>query len=43
MGVCSRSFSIKYVFLTLVFMVQGPPGAQGNTGPRGFKGRKVSP
>lgn len=23
-------------------MVQGPPGAQGPTGPRGFKGRKVS-
>lgn len=25
-----------------MFMVQGPPGAQGPTGPRGFRGRKVS-
>lgn len=29
-------------YLSLVFMVQGPPGAQGHTGPRGFKGRRVN-
>lgn len=41
-GICRQQISVCKASLSLVFVVQGPPGAQGKTGPRGFKGRRVS-